>query len=384
MRRFLVVTGVIVVLLALVVVGIGWYYSGKIIDGLTIEGDSEEYPYEVTAVQGDAITYAMPAGDDPLEDHNTDNRVGMAFPDGSYIQLAQEHQVDGSTVTRAFDLLAGDVPQPGMAGQMDWPAYPGPEALDYDWQEITYPSPLGPSPAIILYPDGDTADTWAIVVHGRGAPMRVGLRAAPLLLEQGFPTMLITYRDDLKDPGAHYEDGIGNVGLTEWADLEAAVGYAVDNGAETILLTGYSMGGGIVAAYLEQGAERDRVIGTVLLTPLIDMHEAVEFGAERLGVPGPLIPPLAWVAERIAEFRVNLDFDKIGYIDNAETWPVPAFVTAASEDDLVPPEAVQEFAEHLPDGEFLFFDGANHTGGWNWDSQRFESALSEWLTTNFR
>ena len=383
MKKTLIAVGGLALILAVVFLGAGWYYSGEIISGMTIQGPSEEYPYEVTAVSGDTITYRVPADvTDPATDHNTTNRVGMAFEDGSYIRLAQDAQAAGDTVTRSFVLLAGDAPEAADRSTMDWASFPGPQAFDYPAAEVTYDTPLGPSPALLLTPEG-ARDTWAIVLHGRGAPLRDGLRPASLLLEQGYPTMLINYRDDLKDPGAQYEDGIGNVGYTEWADLDAAVRYALDNGAADVLLAGYSMGGGIIAAYLERGTNTDRVIGTIMLTPMVDMHQVVLFGAERFGIPGFLQQPLAWEAGLIAEARVNLDFEAVDYIDNAEAWPVPAFVTAASEDNLVPVEAIEEFAAALPDAEFLYFEGAQHTGGWNHDSERFEASLTDWLTRTF-
>lgn len=381
MRKLIIAGGSILLVLAVIFLGAGWYYSGEIISGLTIAGPSEEYPYEVTAVSGDTVTYQVPTDvGDPATDHNTTNRVGMAFEDGAYIQLAQDAQVSGSSVTRGFEVLAGEAPAAGEMGQMDWPSFPGPEAFDYPVEDVTYDTPLGPSPALLLTPEG-AADTWAIMVHGRSAPVREGFRVVPLLLDEGYPTLVINYRDDLKDPGAQYEDGIGNVGYTEWADLDGAVQYALDRGAEKVLLAGYSMGGGIIASYLQQGTNTDAVVGTILLTPLINMHQVVQFGAERFGIPGPVQGPLVWLAELIAEARINLDFDAVDYIDNAATWPVPAFVTAASEDNLVPPVAIEEFAAALPDGEFLYFEGAQHTGGWNYDSQRFEESLRQWLTT---
>ena len=80
MKKLIIAGGSILLVLAVIFLGAGWYYSGEIISGLTIEGPAEEYPYRVTAVSGDTITYQVPADiDDPTADHNTTNRVGMAF-----------------------------------------------------------------------------------------------------------------------------------------------------------------------------------------------------------------------------------------------------------------------------------------------------------------
>jgi hypothetical protein len=54
-------------------------------------------------------------------------------------------------------------------------------------------------------------------------------------------------------------------------------------------------------------------------------------------------------------------------------------VTAATLDDLVPPDSIEQFAAALPDGEFALFEGASHTGEWNLDSAKYDQFIGDWL-----
>lgn len=388
------VFGVLAVVLAMLLaasVGAAWYFSGLIIDGATIKGDDAQFEYQIVSVTPDSggqtgsVSYRVPDGiENPATDANTVSRVGMTFEDGSYLQLDQGATVDAGVVSRTYDLLAGTAPEPGALGKMDWDSYPDASALGLTQREVSYDAPLGATPAIIVdpAPGAPKSDTWAVVLHGRNGSIREGLRITAPLAQRGLTTMLVNYRDDRKEPGVPAEDGLGNFGSTEWPDAEAAVGYALGNGAKTILLVGWSMGGSVTAAYLENGSNTDSVIGTMLVSPAVSFHAVTVFGAELLGYPTQLMGPIIWMAERFTELRTDIDYSASEYRDNAATWPVPALVTAATEDDLVPPEAIEEFAAALPDGQFELFEGAFHTGEWNLDWARFDNVVGTWLDAN--
>ena len=80
-----------------------------------------------------------------------------------------------------------------------------------------------------------------LFVHGYNTPRREALRLLAPVVKAGFPAMVLAYRND---PGAPSSaDGLRRWGATEWRDLEAATAYALDHGAERVVLVGYSMGG---------------------------------------------------------------------------------------------------------------------------------------------
>lgn len=361
---------------ALVLVSGGWYFSNLIIDGMTITTEGREFDHRITAVDGQTLTYEVP---DPADDYFTPNRAGMFLPDG-YIQLAQDARVDGRTVTRGFELIEGEGPAVGDLGKVDWASWPDAESRGLVAKQVTYDSPLGPTPAVLTQPLGEPEPgRWAIVVHGIGGSVREGLRMADLLAERGYTALYINYRDDWQEQGAPAEDGRGNFGQTEWEDLSAAVGYATANGAEEILLVGYSMGGAIVASYLENAASTEPIIGAVLHSPAVNFSDIVVFGAEQMGLPVRLLTPLVWSAKKLTELRTGIRFGKIDYIDGAGNWSVPALVMACGQDDLVPPASIAEFAARLPDGQYYEFPDAMHTGEWNNDPARYEELVGGWL-----
>ena len=384
MKKVLIVSGSIIVVLLMILLGAGWYFSSLIIDGMRITGETEEFDNQITAVTeddgGGTVSYTVGEDvTDPATDNYTVQTVGMSFADGSYIQLAQDAVTEGETVTRTYTLLEGSAPSVGDMGRMDWNSWPDPASQGLQSKDVTYDAPLGETPAIIVEPSTTATGEWAVIVHGRNASVREGLRITPLLAEAGYTTMLLNYRDDKKEPGAPYEDGIGNFGYTEWSDVEAAVDYAQDQGAQGILLVAYSMGGAIVPSYLANGSNTDAVVGTIMHSPAVNFSDSVSFGAEQMGLPVSLLGPVIWTAERITEMRVDIDFDAVDYFPEAPDWPVPALVFACSEDDLVPPASIESWASELPDGQFAMFEGASHTGEWNSNEEQYNRTVNDWL-----
>ncbi len=151
-------------------------------------------------------------------------------------------------------------------------------------EEVTYGSPLGDFPAWFVEgsdrldgADG-AEDTWVIYVHGKGSRREEALRILPAAYALGFPSLIITYRNDAgthEDPGGRYQ-----YGATEWRDLEAAVRHALAAGAEDVVLYGYSMGGAIVFNFLYESPLAGAVRGVILDAPMLDFSATVRLGVE--------------------------------------------------------------------------------------------------------
>ncbi len=99
-------------------------------------------------------------------------------------------------------------------------------------------------------------------MHGRGARREETIRALAPLLAEGWTCLVPTYRNDEGVPAG--PDGRYALGLSEWRDIDAAMGYALARGADELLLAGWSMGGAIVLQALDRSAHADAV-GRVVL-----------------------------------------------------------------------------------------------------------------------
>ena len=90
----------------------------------------------------------------------------------------------------------------------------------------------------------------------------------------------------------------------------------MDEGAERVVLFGASMGGGIVAAFLERSDRADVVAGIVLDAPMLDLDATVDHGAAQRELPvvGALPDGLTSIAEWIADRRFDLDWAAVDHL----------------------------------------------------------------------
>ena len=199
-------------------------------------------------------------------------------------------------------------------------------------------------------------------------------------MDAGYPALLITYRnhpDAPADPSGRLQ-----YGLTEWKDLEAAVDFALTEGAEDVVLVGYSMGGGIVISFLYESPLADRVRGVVLDAPMLDFGAAVDLGAENRSLPGglPIPDTLTATAKWMAGLRYDVEWGNLDYLDRAEELGVPILLFHGVEDDIVPVETSNELARQRPDlVTYQRVEEARHLESWNLDPARYESSLTEFL-----
>ena len=190
--------------------------------------------------------------------------------------MSRLFRLERSTVLREYRPLRGTL-QAGLQVSVDRWAYPGdPEtAFGMPFADVDVPSALGDFPAWYV---GGSRDTWVIFVHGMNATRREALRMLPGVVDLDFPSLVITYRND---PGAPASpDGMLHLGKTEWQDVESAAMYALDHGAEHLVMVGFSMGGSIVAQFLQRSPSARRVEGAILDAPALDWGSTVTLVGE--------------------------------------------------------------------------------------------------------
>jgi len=139
---------VLILVLGLLFAGGGWFYSGEIRDGAlaSVAPAAPALQTRVLAVGDATITLAR----DPRspETLTTPGTWGLVWQ-GGYGRLGAIRSQAGDRIERAFRRLQGPSPRPGELTAVDgyaWPADPA-LAAGRPAREVTYPSPLGPTPA---------------------------------------------------------------------------------------------------------------------------------------------------------------------------------------------------------------------------------------------
>jgi pimeloyl-ACP methyl ester carboxylesterase len=201
------------------------------------------------------------------------------------------------------------------------------------------------------------------------------------VIKAGMPALVITYRNDEGAP--RDSSGYYRYGATEWQDLDNAVVYALEHGARRVVLFGFSMGGGIVASFLEHRPERaTHVAGIVLDAPILNFRRTVGFGAAQRELPvigGSIPAPLIWTAETIASLRYGIDWERIDYLDG-QWLSVPALVLHGTADKTVPIATSDAFAAAFPQlVREIRVPGAGHVEAWNTDPGRYTTEVSAFL-----
>lgn len=379
MRKVLAWSVAAVLLLAVLGLGAGgWYYSDQLLPA-PLPPDPE-YVVEVAAVDPDAGIITLGVNDGDLVDLET---VGLRTEAGLLL-LEGDVEAAAAGVTREATLLTGDWPSPGDLAAPTIDTFAGDPAttLGLPYETITIPSDLGPLPAWRVVPNGaDAAGTWVVLIHGRGGALSEGNRTLSAVYDLGLPTLTISVRND--PDAAADPDGFGRYGATEWEDLQAAVDHLVQvEGAERLVLVGYSQGGSISLSFLRNSPDAALVEAGVLISPLVSLPATLELQASNRGIPDPVIPPLLFATGIVSQLRAGLDVGAVDHLAAVDELPsdLPLLVTHGTADTTVPIEPSRALARELPDTvRFEEYAGVDHVREWNADRVRFESDLAEFL-----
>jgi alpha-beta hydrolase superfamily lysophospholipase len=371
------ITGVVLLVL-LAVAGGGWYFSDVLeADGLKIDNEPPELRLAVTAIGEGSITLKLL--DDVEEEDNLSISARWGVTNGvDYGQLGDVISDSASLVTRDFTQMVGEF-QVGDQVYLERTAFPHDPLSAYglDYEEVVIPGPVGNLGAWYISPgrsEPGSPDLWAVLVHGRTAERDTSIKLLDDLANLGVHSLTIDYRNDEGAPPS--KSGYYDFGVTEWADVEAAVQYALDNGASGIVLIGYSMGGGIVVNYQLQSDLAGFTVGLILDAPMLNFGRTVDKGAEERSVP----PPITAAAKFFSGLRFGVDWKAMDFLSHADEMTVPILLFHGDADDTVPIETSIEFADLAPDlVELHTFAGAGHVQGWNFFTEEYESLVAEFI-----
>ena len=319
------------------------------------------------------------------DDTTVDGVYGFFFDGGKgHVRIGRiiSYSPAERTVLREVEAVySGDL-SPARWGWWSGAIHPDPAAVGIPTEDVLVPVERGEAPAWLVRAKG-TARTWAIMVHGRGASRQEALRAVGPALELGLTSLLVSYRNDGLAPSA--DDGRYGLGSTEWQDIEAAIGYALANGAEEVVLFGWSMGGAICLQTADLSRYRHLIRAMVLDAPVIDWVTVLAHHAQLNRIPslvgryGQLMlgHPLG---RRLTGLSAPVDLKVMDWVSRAVELRTPTLIIHSVDDEYVPYGPSALLAERNPDMvTFETFNHARHTKEWNVDPERWERLVTAWL-----
>lgn len=317
-------------------------------------------------------------------DSLTSGRYSLWFSgDTGHARVGEILSFTPDTVTR--ELLGvdfGDLDR-ALRGRFSGWFFLSPEELGFPWEAVEVETELGAAPAWLV-PASHPTERWVIQVHGRAVRREETLRAVPVFREAGYTSLLVSYRNDGDAPNSG--DHRYALGDTEWRDVDAAMRFALDHGARSIVLMGWSMGGATVLQALTRSQLSGFVDGVVLDSPVVDWVTALQFQ----GVANRLPSPVRWGVIKLLGFRWArvftgqtdpIDLGRLDLVTRASELTVPILLMHSDDDGFVPATASHALAIARPDiVTFERFTVARHTKLWNYDAARWNAAIAHWLS----
>jgi alpha-beta hydrolase superfamily lysophospholipase len=323
---------------------------------------------EVVSVGEGRITL-RPASRRPRNDPSAPGIWGIENESGGYAQAGAVIERNGRQVMRELLVLHGV--RAGDRVRLDTFALTGDPAVAHGlgFEEVSVTGALGRCPAWFV-PAENGGDTWAILVHGKGANRREALRIMPALHAAGIASLAITYRNDIECAGD--PDGYYGYGRTEWEDLESAAQYALEHGARQLLIVGFSMGGAITMSFISRSPLASHVVGLILDAPMLDLEKTIAHGAAQLRVPRRLLS----LSNRVVTHRYGVQWRELDYATETAHIGVPILLFHGDADRVIPVTLSDAFAEGMGESvTYLRVPAAGHVRAWNIDPAAYEAAV---------
>lgn len=288
---------------------------------------------------------------------------------------------DAGTVTRLVERVdSGDL-RLATAGIWSGYVYSKPDQLGLPYSDVEILVEGGIAPAWRFDPAEASArpSAWAIHIHGMGGKRAGALRGVPVAVRMGYASLVVSFRNDGEAPPSI--DGRYTLGQSEWRDVEAAVQYAVANGATEIVLFGWSLGGAIALRLADLSVHSDRIVGLILDAPVMDWARTLTENASASGLPRSVAalglrllqsPTMRWVTG----LQDPIEFAHMDWLKRAEEIKNPTLVLHGQGDPSTPFHVSQLIAGLRPDILRLVpFDAVGHSHEWNVDPEKWENAV---------
>jgi alpha-beta hydrolase superfamily lysophospholipase len=318
---------------------------------------------------------------------NADSRLPGEYSfwftrDTGHARLGEIIASDERTVTRSIlGVDMGDL-STATRGRLSGWFHLDPAGFGQVAQDVEVDTPLGPAPAWLV-PAARPTKRWVINVHGRAVRRAETLRAMEPFRDAGYTSLIVSYRNDGEAPRS--DDYRYALGDREWEDVEAGMQYAIDHGAEELVLMGWSMGGATVLQALTRSPLGAKVTGVVLESPVVDWIATLDFQVAMRRLPAAV----RWGVLQLFRYRWGgvftglaepLDLDRLDFVRRARELSVPILILHSDDDGFVPSTASRALAVARPDiVTYVPFEIARHTKLWNYDRVKWEGAIRDWL-----
>ncbi|WIB27794.1 alpha/beta fold hydrolase [Curtobacterium sp. MCSS17_015] len=300
-----------------------------------------------------------------------------------HMRVGEVLAVTDTAVTRR--IIAVDAGDPTLARRGRWGGwfYLTPGELGVPVEDVDVLTPNGPAPAWVVRAE-DPGAPWAVLVHGRGVTRAETIRAVPVFRAAGYSVLLVSWRNDgVAPPSA---DGRYGLGSTEWEDVDAALDWVAQQGAASVVLMGWSMGGAVVLQTLVRSGLAHLVSGIVLDSAVVDWNAVLKSQSRALRLPRPVRKVAQWVlrtpvVHRIAGLDQPIDLRELDMVARADELHVPILLLHSDDDGFVPSSAAHDLAAARPDlVQLEVAHVARHTKLWNHDADWFDARILAWLT----
>jgi pimeloyl-ACP methyl ester carboxylesterase len=148
---------------------------------------------------------------------------------------------------------------------------------------------------------------------------------------------------------------------------------------------GWSMGGATVLQALTRSPLASVVRGVVLESPVVDWVTALHYQGVANRLPGLIqwgvlrLLTRSW-AKRITGQGAPIDLARLDIVARAQELQTPILLLHSDDDGYVPATASRALALARPDiVTFVPFSTARHTKLWNYDPERWNGAIREFL-----
>lgn len=318
----------------------------------------------------------------------------LVFDDGrGHATIGEVLSTSPHTVTRQVVRTQQGELAAGIHTRFNGWVYAHPAELHLPWKEIELYTPLGEAPAWVVGRENEPAGPgavapnalWAIHIHGRAAARAETLRGVTPLARLGFSSIVPSYRNDLDAPeGLHHRYSLG---AEEWSDVESAVRFAVEHGAQSIVLYGWSMGG-TIALQLARFSEYRHVISAIVLdSPALDWrnilvhHAALSNVTPQVAELGMVLLEKGFVR---SGSRTGIPFARLDAQSVLPGLETPVLIMHSKHDGYVPFEPSEQLAQRFPEQVTLVpYTVARHVKLWNQNPERYEEIVGDWLRELF-